>query len=218
MPIFRVKSVKIYTGQKNFTRAPLVGSWQISGMLGCRRLCIKKIVLVSIAYMECSISCTDRTCRVRSLQSETKFDWNEMIVVVREREILEPGRGAAACEAKQEPPLELQQSRRLSRASEYKRFDLENNASSRLPGFSGKKMQSRSNLSLASRSCTKIGKEPEKECSTGGWWRWPWPPCPAPPLFALWVRPTSSPSWQSERGSAQPQGMPIVPGCQLMIQ
>ena len=92
-----------------------------------------------------------------------------MIVVVKEREILEPGRGAAACGAKQEPPLELQQSRRLSRASEYKRFDLENNASSRLPGFSGKKMQSRSNLSLASRSCTKIGKEPEKECSTGGW-------------------------------------------------
>ena len=32
MPIFRVKSAKIYTGQKKFTRAPLVGSWQISGM------------------------------------------------------------------------------------------------------------------------------------------------------------------------------------------
>ena len=32
LPIFRVKSVKIYTGQKKFTRAPLVGSWQISGM------------------------------------------------------------------------------------------------------------------------------------------------------------------------------------------
>ena len=29
MPIFRVKSVKIYTGQKKFTRALLVGSWQI---------------------------------------------------------------------------------------------------------------------------------------------------------------------------------------------
>ena len=33
MPIFRVKSVKIYTGQKKFTRASLVGSWQISGMI-----------------------------------------------------------------------------------------------------------------------------------------------------------------------------------------
>ena len=32
LPIFRVKSVKIYTGQKKFTRASLVGSWQISGM------------------------------------------------------------------------------------------------------------------------------------------------------------------------------------------
>ena len=32
MPIFRVKSVKIYTGQKKFTRASLVGSWQIWGM------------------------------------------------------------------------------------------------------------------------------------------------------------------------------------------
>ena len=32
MPIFCVKSVKIYTGQKKFTRAPLVCSWQISGM------------------------------------------------------------------------------------------------------------------------------------------------------------------------------------------
>ena len=79
-------------------------------------------------------------------------------------------------------------------------------------------MQLKSNLSLASRSYTKIGKEPEKECSTGGWWRWPWPPCPAPPLFALWVRPTSSPFWQSERGSAQPQGMPLMPSCQFMIQ
>ena len=87
-----------------------------------------------------------------------------------------------------------------------------------LPGFSGQQMQSKSNLSLASRSYTKIGKEPEKECSTGGWWRWPWPPCPAPPLFPLWVRPTSSPFWQSERGSAQPQGMPLMPSCQFMIQ
>ena len=33
LPIFRVKSVKIYTGQKKFTRASLVGSWQIWGML-----------------------------------------------------------------------------------------------------------------------------------------------------------------------------------------
>ena len=32
MPIFRVKSVKIYTGPKKFTRASLVGSWQIWGM------------------------------------------------------------------------------------------------------------------------------------------------------------------------------------------
>lgn len=87
-----------------------------------------------------------------------------------------------------------------------------------VPGFSGQKMLLKSNLSLASRSYTKMETEPEKECSTGGWWRWPWPPCPAPPLFALWVRPTSSPSWQSERGSAQPLGLPIVPGCQFMIQ
>ena len=33
MPIFRVKSVKIYTGQKKFTRTCSWGSWQISGML-----------------------------------------------------------------------------------------------------------------------------------------------------------------------------------------
>ena len=32
MPIFRVKSEKIYTSQKKFTRASLVGSWQIWGM------------------------------------------------------------------------------------------------------------------------------------------------------------------------------------------
>ena len=87
-----------------------------------------------------------------------------------------------------------------------------------VPGFSGQKMLLKSNPSLASSSYTKMETEPEKECSTGGWWRWPWPPCPAPPLFALWVRPTSSPSWQSERGSAQPLGLPIVPGCQFMIQ
>ena len=32
MPIFRVKSVKLYTGQKKFTRTCSWGSWQISGM------------------------------------------------------------------------------------------------------------------------------------------------------------------------------------------
>ena len=33
MPIFRVKSVKIYTGQKKFTRTPSARPWQISGMI-----------------------------------------------------------------------------------------------------------------------------------------------------------------------------------------
>ena len=33
MPIFCVKSVKIYTGQKKFTRTCSWGSWQISGMI-----------------------------------------------------------------------------------------------------------------------------------------------------------------------------------------
>ena len=33
LPIFRVKSVKIYTGQKKFTRASLVGSWQKWGVV-----------------------------------------------------------------------------------------------------------------------------------------------------------------------------------------
>ena len=33
LPIFRVKSVKIYTGQKKFTREFSWLSWQISGML-----------------------------------------------------------------------------------------------------------------------------------------------------------------------------------------
>ena len=32
MPIFRVKSVKIYTGQKKFTRTPSARPWQIWGM------------------------------------------------------------------------------------------------------------------------------------------------------------------------------------------
>ena len=32
LPIFRVKSVKIYTGQKNFTRIYSWRLWQISGM------------------------------------------------------------------------------------------------------------------------------------------------------------------------------------------
>ena len=32
MPIFRVKSVKIYTGQKKFTRIYPWDPWQISGM------------------------------------------------------------------------------------------------------------------------------------------------------------------------------------------
>ena len=37
MPIFRVKSVKIYTGQKKFTRVCPWRPWQISGMMhqGC---------------------------------------------------------------------------------------------------------------------------------------------------------------------------------------
>ena len=35
MPIFRVKSVKIYTGQKKFTRVFPWRPWQISGMTGC---------------------------------------------------------------------------------------------------------------------------------------------------------------------------------------
>ena len=35
MPIFRVKSVKIYTGQKKFTRTPSACPWQISGMTIC---------------------------------------------------------------------------------------------------------------------------------------------------------------------------------------
>ena len=33
LPIFRVKSVKIYTGPKKFTRTCSWGSWQISGMV-----------------------------------------------------------------------------------------------------------------------------------------------------------------------------------------
>jgi len=33
LPIFRVKSVKIYTGQKNFTRAPLVTNMRYENML-----------------------------------------------------------------------------------------------------------------------------------------------------------------------------------------
>ena len=33
MPIFRVKSVKIYTGQKRFTRIYPWDPWQISGMV-----------------------------------------------------------------------------------------------------------------------------------------------------------------------------------------
>ena len=37
MPIFRVKSVKIYTGQKKFTRIYSWRSWQISGMHGISR-------------------------------------------------------------------------------------------------------------------------------------------------------------------------------------
>ena len=38
MPIFCAKSVKIYTGQKKFTQASLVGSWQISGMAAAYNL------------------------------------------------------------------------------------------------------------------------------------------------------------------------------------
>ena len=33
MPIFRVKSVKIYTGQKKFTRTPSARPWQVWGMV-----------------------------------------------------------------------------------------------------------------------------------------------------------------------------------------
>ena len=36
MPIFRVKSVKIYTGQNKFTRVCPWRPWQISGMVWCR--------------------------------------------------------------------------------------------------------------------------------------------------------------------------------------
>ena len=39
MPIFRVKSVKIYTGQKKFTRICSWGSWQISGMISMFSMC-----------------------------------------------------------------------------------------------------------------------------------------------------------------------------------
>ena len=38
LPIFRVKSVKIYTGQKKFTRACSWRSWQISGTYEIRSL------------------------------------------------------------------------------------------------------------------------------------------------------------------------------------
>ena len=33
MPIFRVKSIKIFTGQKKFTRTPSAHPWQIWGMI-----------------------------------------------------------------------------------------------------------------------------------------------------------------------------------------
>ena len=198
-------------GQGRVSQFPESTSWVVEGFA------YKKVVLVPIVYMECSISCTDRTCRVRSLQSETKIDWNEMIKA-KERRI--PRTWKRSC-------CLWGQARAASGVATKSPFIpsvwilevwLGNNASSMVPGFSSHKMLLKSNLSLAIRSYTKMETEPEKECSTGGWWRWPWPPCPAPPLFALWVRPISSPSWQSERGSAQPQGLPIVSGCQFMIQ
>ena len=51
MPIFRVKSLKIYTGQKKFTRASLVGLWQISGMGPLWRsaiICVRNMLSCSI--------------------------------------------------------------------------------------------------------------------------------------------------------------------------
>ena len=47
LPIFRVKSVKIYTGQKKFTRASLVGSWQIWGMITSTFCILSKLLLPS---------------------------------------------------------------------------------------------------------------------------------------------------------------------------
>ena len=46
MPIFRVKSVKIYTGQKKFTRIYPWDPWQISGMV-CSTGCILQRVTLA---------------------------------------------------------------------------------------------------------------------------------------------------------------------------
>ena len=50
LTIFRVKSVKIYTGQKKFTRTCSWGSWQISGMWGMTIGGIKRICQPSHVY------------------------------------------------------------------------------------------------------------------------------------------------------------------------
>ena len=54
MPIFRVKSVKIYTGQKNFTRICSWGLWQIWGMHKLQRInCVFSFLFYSLSFLNC---------------------------------------------------------------------------------------------------------------------------------------------------------------------
>ena len=59
MPIFRVKSVKIYTGQKEFTRACSWRSWQISGMY----LLVPCVLVYYIQFQILKIKYLNLLCR-----------------------------------------------------------------------------------------------------------------------------------------------------------
>ena len=54
MPIFCVKSVKVYTGQKKFTRVYSWLSWQISGMLksGIPEMCYHKLRIPEMCQLK----------------------------------------------------------------------------------------------------------------------------------------------------------------------
>ena len=74
MPIFRVKSVKIYTVQKKFTRIYSCRSWQISGMgVGLTKVTIRYVQLAKYIFSTSSV-CRWRKEKFASLSNSCESD------------------------------------------------------------------------------------------------------------------------------------------------
>ena len=88
MPIFRVKSIKIYTGQKNLHERRSLCSWQISGMTIIIIIIIKVIVIIIISVIVITITIIIIISRDMTMVGVERFDKTKLQVADQPKQSL----------------------------------------------------------------------------------------------------------------------------------